>query len=165
MRKLSTHIVLAAAFAASLAVPAFAADPEPIDFGSTEKLVILSESGAKTFDIEVADTLKEQARGMMYRETVPPMTGMLFEFEEPKVATIWMKNTAVSLDIIFVRSNGKILKIEHSATPYTLRSASSEAPVAAVLELGAGQSLELGIKPGDRIAHEFFGTQSLAKAN
>ena len=90
---------------------------------------------------------------------------MLFEFDKPKVATIWMKNTAVSLDIIFVRSNGKILKIEHSATPYTLRSASSEAPVAAVLELGAGQSLELGIKPGDRIAHEFFGTENLAKAN
>ena len=153
------------AFAASLAVPAFAADPEPIDFGPTEKLVILSESGAKTFDIEVADTLKEQARGMMYRENVQPMTGMLFEFDKPKVATIWMKNTAVPLDIIFVRSNGKILKIEHSARPYTLRSASSEAPVAAVLELGAGQSLELGIKPGDRIAHEFFGTESLAKAN
>ena len=160
-----TRTLLSAALIACLVVPVFAADPEPIDFGPTEKLTVLSESGAKTFDIEVADTLKEQARGMMYRENVPTMTGMLFEFDEPKVATIWMKNTAVSLDIIFVRSNGKILKIEHSATPYTLRSASSEAPVAAVLELGAGQSLELGIKPGDLIAHEFFGTENLANAN
>ena len=165
MMTLSKRLVLAAAFAAALNAPAFAADPEPIDFGPTEKLVILSESGAKTFDVEIADTREEQRRGMMYRESVPPMTGMLFEFARPDVQTIWMKNTAVSLDILFVRSNGKILKIEHSATPYTLRSASSEAPVAAVLELGAGQALELGIKPGDRIAHEFFGTENLGNAN
>ena len=165
MKTLSKHIALAMAFALSTASPVFAADPEPIDFGPTEKLVVLSESGAKTFDVEIADTLKKQARGMMYRESVPAMTGMLFEFEEPNVKTIWMKNTAVSLDIIFVRSNGKILKIEHSAAPYTLRSASSEAPVAAVLELGAGQSLELGIKPGDRVSHEFFGTENLVNAN
>ena len=165
MKHFTKHLAISAVLALSLSAPVLAADPEPIDFGPTEKLVILSETGANTFDVEVADTLKEQARGMMYRESVPPMTGMLFEFEEPKVATIWMKNTAVSLDILFVRSNGKILKIEHSATPYTLRNSSSEAPVAAVLEIGAGQSLELGIKPGDRIAHEFFGTEKLANAN
>ena len=148
-----------------LAMPAFADDPAPLDLGPTEKLAILTETGKKIFDVEIADSLEEQSRGMMYRETVPEMTGMLFEFAEPKVATIWMKNTAVSLDILFVRSNGKILKIEHSATPYSLRSASSEAPIAAVLELGAGQALELGIKPGDRIAHEFFNTESLLTAN
>ncbi len=148
-----------------LSAPAFAADPAPLDLGPTEKLAILTETGKKTFDVEIADTLEEQSRGMMYRETVPEMTGMLFEFAEPKVATIWMKNTAVSLDILFIRSNGKILKIEHSATPYSLRSASSEAPIAAVLELGAGQALELGIKPGDSIAHEFFNTESLLTAN
>ena len=165
MRHFIKHAALIVTMGFALSAPSFAADPEPINFGPTEKLSILSEAGVKTFDVEVADTLKEQARGMMYRESVPPMTGMLFEFDAPKVATIWMKNTAVSLDILFVRSNGKILKIEHSATPYTLRNSSSEAPVAAVLELGAGQSLELGIKPGDRIAHKFFGTETLVNAN
>ena len=144
---------------------AFAQDPAPLDFGETEKLVIVSETGPKVFEVEVADTEREQARGMMYRESVPDMTGMLFEFDKPKVATIWMKNTAVSLDILFVRTNGKILKIEHSATPYTLRNSSSEAPVAAVLELGAGQAIELGIKPGDLVAHAFFGTEKQANAN
>ena len=165
MKLFSKSLALTAAFILGTAGPALAADPEPIDFGKPEALVILTESGAKTFNVEIADTNEEQNRGMMYRETVPPMTGMLFEFDRPKVATIWMKNTAVSLDILFVRTNGKILKIEHSATPYTLRNSSSEAPVAAVLELGAGQALELGIKPGDRIAHAFFGTENLVNAN
>jgi uncharacterized membrane protein (UPF0127 family) len=163
MKRLSMTLIALFAFAASPAT--FAQDPAPLDFGPPEKLVILSETGPKVFQVEIADTDKEQARGMMYRESVPDMTGMLFEFDRPKVATIWMKNTAVSLDILFVRSNGKILKIEHSATPYTLRNSSSEAPVAAVLELGAGQALELGIMPGDLVAHEFFGTEKQANAN
>ncbi len=160
-----TLIAAAGIATASLCGTAHGADPKPLNFGPSERLVILSESGPQVFAVEVADTDKEQARGMMYRESVPAMTGMLFEFDRPKVATIWMKNTAVSLDILFVRTNGKILKIEHSATPYTLRNSSSEAPVAAVLELGAGQVIELGIKPGDRVAHAFFGTEKLAKAN
>jgi len=67
-----------------------------------------------------------------------------------------MKNTPIPLDILFVRSNGKILKIEHSAQPYKLRSASSEAPVAAVVELAGGRSKELGIRPGDIVRHDFF---------
>jgi uncharacterized membrane protein (UPF0127 family) len=81
---------------------------------------------------------------------------MIFEFAEPKIATIWMKNTAIPLDILFVRSNGKILKIEHMAQPYKLRSASSEAVIAAVVELKGGRALELGIKPGDTVDHPFF---------
>jgi len=129
-----------------------------LDYGPSEVLVIDTDEGELTFDVEVADTLPEQAQGMMWREAIPDMTGMLFEFDEPKIATIWMKNTPLPLDIIFVRSNGRILKIEHNAQPYKLRSASSEAPVAAVLELAGGQSRDLGIMPGDTIRHEFFGT-------
>ena len=94
----------------------------------------------------------------MFRETMAADTGMIFEFEEPKIATIWMKNTSIPLDILFVRSNGKILKIEHMAQPYKLRSASSEAVVAAVVEIQGGQARELGILPGDLVQHEFFGT-------
>ena len=130
----------------------------PIDFGPMESLVIKSKDASHTFSVEVADTLEEQARGLMYRESMPDDQGMLFEFSEPKIATIWMKNTAIPLDIIFVRSNGKILKIEHLATPYSLRSASSEASVAAVVELNGGRARELGIMPGDIVKHEFFET-------
>ena len=129
---------------------------EPVDFGTPEALMIESDGAVHEFSVEIADTDKEQSRGLMYRDVLDPDKGMLFEFDAPKVATIWMKNTGIPLDIIFVRSNGKILKIEHSATPYSLRSASSEGTVAAVVELAGGRSLELGIMPGDIVKHEFF---------
>ena len=127
-----------------------------VDFGTPQPLVIKSADAEHKFNVEEAKTLDQQARGMMFREQMAADTGMIFEFAEPKVATIWMKNTAIPLDILFVRSNGKILKIEHSHQPYTLRSASSEAVVAAVVELRGGVSKELGIRPGDVIEHPFF---------
>ena len=131
---------------------------DKVDFGKPVPLIIVSESGEHEFSVERAITLDQQARGMMFRENMAPETGMIFEFEEPKIATIWMKNTSIPLDILFVRSNGKILKIEHMAQPYKLRSASSEAIVAAVVELQGGRARDLGIMPGDLIKHEFFGT-------
>ena len=145
----------------SLASSAFAqtSKDDVVDFGEPVPLTVVSKDSKHVFQIERAITLDQQARGMMFRETMDPDSGMLFEFDEPKIATIWMKNTPLPLDIIFVRSNGKILKIEHMAQPYKLRSASSEAIVAAVLELQGGRSKELGIMPGDLIQHEFFGTQ------
>lgn len=128
-----------------------------VDFGEPKPLTIVTEDGTHDFLVEEAKTLDQQARGMMFRETMNANTGMIFEFAEPKVATIWMKNTSIPLDILFVRSNGKILKIEHSHQPYTLRSASSEAIVAAVVELKGGESKARGIRPGDTVRHPFFG--------
>ncbi len=144
-----------------LAVPALAqtSKDDVVDFGQPVPLTIVSEDSSHTFMIERAVSLDQQARGMMFRESMDPDSGMLFEFDQPKIATIWMKNTPLPLDILFVRSNGKILKIEHMAQPYKLRSASSEAIVAAVLELQGGRSKELGIMPGDLVQHEFFGTE------
>ena len=153
------RLVLTLALSA-LAATAHAQDPTArnasVDFGTPQPLTIVSERGEHTFLVEEAKTLAQQARGMMWRESMGPDTGMIFEFAEPKIATIWMKNTAIPLDILFVRSNGKILKIEHNAQPYKLRSASSEAVVAAVVELKGGRALELGIRPGDTIEHDFF---------
>lgn len=145
----------------TIAVPAFAqtAKDDVVDFGTPVPLTVVSADATHEFTIERAITLDQQARGMMFREAMEPDSGMLFEFDEPKIATIWMKNTPLPLDILFVRSNGKILKIEHMAQPYKLRSASSEAIVAAVLELQGGRSKELGIMPGDLVQHEFFGTE------
>ncbi len=137
-------------------------DPNPIDFGPKEPLSIVSETGTHVFSVEIADSREEQIHGYMFKESLPADEGMLFEFENPGIQTIWMKNTPIPLDVIFVRSNGKILKIEHSHKPYTLRSASSEGVVAAVLEIAGGRSKELGIIPGDVVAHAFFDTASLA---
>ena len=143
-----------------MAAPALAqsGQPAPLDFGPTEKLSIQSKDKTHVFNVEVADTDELQARGMMYRDGVADDAGMLFEFDKPKVATIWMKNTGIPLDILFVRPNGRILKIEHSAKPYTLRLSSSEAPVSAVVELRGGLSRQLGIRPGDIVEHGFFKT-------
>ena len=145
-----------------VAAPALAqtAKDDVVDFGTPVPLTVVSADATHEFTIERAISLDQQARGMMFRETMDPNSGMLFEFDEPKIATIWMKNTPLPLDILFVRSNGKILKIEHMAQPYKLRSASSEAIVAAVLELQGGRSKELGIMPGDLVQHEFFGTEA-----
>ena len=151
-------LFIALLFLLPLSASAQTAKDDVVDFGTPVPLSVVSESGTHEFLVERAVTLDQQARGMMFRETMGADTGMIFESEEPKVATIWMKNTSIPLDIIFVRSNGRILKIEHMAQPYKLRSASSEAVIAAVLELQGGRSRDLGILPGDLIKHDFFGT-------
>ncbi|WP_034386974.1 DUF192 domain-containing protein [Hellea balneolensis] len=156
------RLLIITLFVALFTAPAFAqtSKDDVVDFGEPVPLKIVSEDSTHTFSIERAVSLDQQARGMMFRESMEPDSGMLFEFDQPKIATIWMKNTPLPLDILFVRSNGKILKIEHMAQPYKLRSASSEAIVAAVLELQGGRSKELGIMPGDLVQHEFFGTEA-----
>ena len=160
MKLMFRKILFAGSAAAILALPVLAQDAEieNVEFGAPEALSIVSDTATHEFMVEVASEPEQLTRGMMYRDEVPVKTGMLFEYDNQSILSIWMKNTSVSLDIIFVRKNGKILKIEHSATPYSLRSISSEATAAAVLELGGGQALELGIMPGDLVQHEFFGT-------
>ena len=158
MKRALLSILFSSLFSVSLALPVMAQEaPESIDFGPMEALVIEGTNGAHNFNVEIADTPEEHAHGLMYRETLPADQGMLFEFADPKIATIWMKNTPISLDILFVRANGKILKIEHFAKPYSLRSASSEGVVAAVVELNGGRARDLGIMPGDVVKHPFFG--------
>jgi len=144
---------------ALLAAPTFAqtSKNDVVDFGEPKPLTIVTEEGSHEFMVDEAKTLDQQARGMMFRESMDADSGMIFEFEEPKIATIWMKNTSIPLDILFVRSNGKILKIEHSHRPYTLRSASSEAVIAGVVELKGGEAKTRGIRPGDTVKHPFFG--------
>ena len=144
---------------AFLAGPAFAqtSKNDVVDFGEPKPLTIVTSEGSHEFLVDEAKTDAQQSRGMMFRETMGEDTGMIFEFAEPKIATIWMKNTSIPLDILFVRSNGKILKIEHSHKPYTLRSTSSEAVIAGVVELKGGESKRRGIRPGDTVKHPFFG--------
>ncbi|MEP6341927.1 MAG: DUF192 domain-containing protein [Maricaulaceae bacterium] len=150
------HIALPALLALTSVSLAHAQSDDLVDFGDTESLTITSGEAQHVFNVEIADTDEKQAQGLMFRKSLGDDAGMLFEFDAPKVATIWMKNTEISLDIVFVRKNGSIVKIEHSAQPQTLRSASSEAVVAAVLELPAGKAQDLGISPGDVVAHSFF---------
>ncbi len=131
--------------------------PPPLDLGPKEALKIIGGDNNHEFQVEIADSPQEQARGLMFREQMDDNVGMLFEFPAPKIASIWMQNTPLPLDILFVRENGQIMKIVHGAKPHSKRSMSSEGIVAAVLELNAGITYQLGIQPGHIVHHEFFG--------
>jgi uncharacterized membrane protein (UPF0127 family) len=103
------------------------------------------------FTVEVARTQEEQAQGLMNRQSVAPDAGMIFPMNPPRAASFWMKNTLVPLDIIFVRPDGTIVRIEENTVPLSLEPVVSTEPVGAVLELAGGRSAELGIKAGDRV--------------
>ena len=89
--------------------------------------------------------------GLMYRNKLAPERGMIFPFETPRVASFWMRNTLIPLDIIFVRADGSIANIAANTVPYSEEPVRSDEPVAAVLEIAGGRSGELGIKPGDKV--------------
>lgn len=110
-------------------------------------------SGKKThaFTVEIARTSLQQNRGLMFRTALADDKGMIFPFTETRIASFWMKNTVIPLDIIFVRENGTIENIAANTTPYSTDPVGSTAPVAAVLELRGGLAAQLGIKPGDTV--------------
>lgn len=114
-------------------------------------LTIMSSNRTHKFTVEVAKTPQEQARGMMFRTEMAPNSGMIFPFSTDRMASFWMKNTVIPLDIIFIRSDGTIESIAANTTPYSLDPVQSGEPVSAVLELPGGRAAELGIGAGDRV--------------
>jgi uncharacterized membrane protein (UPF0127 family) len=122
-----------------------------------DRVTVLASSGAShAFDVEVADTAAERARGLMFRRTLDPEAGMLFDFRPGRPVSMWMKNTLIPLDMLFADATGRIVHIEREAVPETLVSRGPEQPVAAVLEIKGGRAGELGIEEGDRIVHSMF---------
>jgi uncharacterized membrane protein (UPF0127 family) len=103
------------------------------------------------FTVEMAQSDEEQARGLMFRTQLAPDAGMIFPFPEDKIASFWMKNTVIPLDIIFVKRDGTIESIATNTTPYSLDAVISGAPVASVLEIAAGRAAELSIAAGDKV--------------
>ncbi|MEM8918212.1 MAG: DUF192 domain-containing protein [Pseudomonadota bacterium] len=115
-------------------------------------LTITSGSKSVQFTVEIAQSPEQQARGMMFRTELAPDKGMLFPFPAEKMASFWMKNTVIPLDIIFIRRDGTIESIAAQTTPYSLEPVQSGEPVAAVLELAGGRAAELSLQPGDTIS-------------
>lgn len=115
-------------------------------------LQVRTGAGTHRFTVEVARTPAEQARGLMFRESLAPDAGMLFPFPSPRPASFWMKNTLIPLDMIFVRTDGTIARIAVNTTPLSLAPVGVGEPVAAVLEIAGGRSVELGIEEGDRVS-------------
>ncbi len=125
---------------------------------SKEKLVIVTQDGARhVFDVEMALTPPQQTVGLMFRTSVPENGGMLFDWGRPKESSMWMRNCPVSEDMVFINEDGTIRSIAENTTPYSMASISSRGPVRATLELAAGTTAALGIKPGDKVEQRIFG--------
>ena len=121
-----------------------------------EALSIETENGAVAFNVEIAASEAERNRGLMFRESLPADQGMLFDFPEPEMASFWMRNTMISLDIIFIGPDGRIINIAEHTTPYSDAPVRAHGPTRGVLELNAGTAEALGIRPGDRVRHRIF---------
>jgi uncharacterized membrane protein (UPF0127 family) len=117
-----------------------------------QTLEIASKSGVHLFAIDLATTDEERQRGLMFRRSLPESYGMLFDFKRDQDVSMWMKNTFVSLDMIFIRSDGRIQRIAENTEPQSERIIPSGGPVRAVLEVVGGTAKKLGIEPGDRVA-------------
>jgi uncharacterized membrane protein (UPF0127 family) len=120
---------------------------------------IASKTGVHVFTVEIANTEKERERGLMYRKSLPPGHGMLFDFHTEQPVGFWMKNTYIPLDMIFIRGDGRILSIAENAEPLSERVISSGGPVRGVLEISGGTARKLGIAPGDRVANPIFNSR------
>ena len=122
--------------------------------GSLAPLSIKTPKTTLKFRVEVARTADEQARGLMFRESLPDDGGMIFPMKPPRMASFWMKNTLIPLDMIFIRADGTIARIAAETIPYSLEPVDSGEPVAAVLELAGGKAAALGIAENDVVNWE-----------
>jgi uncharacterized membrane protein (UPF0127 family) len=120
-------------------------------------LEVRSGETSHRFTVEVADTPGAVQQGLMFRETLAPDAGMLFDFGVSRPASMWMKNTLIPLDMLFIQEDGLVVAIARNAQPHSLRSISPGVPVRGVLEIPGGRARELGIEPGDRVIHPVFG--------
>ena len=114
-------------------------------------LVLKTASGDHRYRVEVAKTPAEKARGLMFRRGLPQDQGMIFLYETPRVMSMWMRNTSIPLDMIFITENGTILRTEANTEPFSTDVIYSGGKAAAVLELNAGEAERIGLKPGDRV--------------
>lgn len=121
-----------------------------------QTLEIVTRQGLQVFAIELAVTDEERANGLMFRRELPEGRGMLFDFSPQREVAMWMKNTYISLDMIFIRADGRIHRIAENTEPESTRLIQSQGPVKAVLELPAGTARRLGIAPGDKVGHPLF---------
>lgn len=108
------------------------------------------------FQVEMAVSPEQRSQGLMFRESLEEDRGMLFDFGRPQRATMWMRNTYVPLDMLFIDADGRITQIAANTQPLSDTVVASREPVRAVLELRGGVSAKLGIKPGDRVIHPLF---------
>ncbi|MEQ8479013.1 MAG: DUF192 domain-containing protein [Hoeflea sp.] len=136
----------------AMAVPVAAL---PID---SEPLVIETQAGAVEFDVELALTPSDRATGLMFRQSMPEKQGMLFRFDRTRLVVMWMKNTPLPLDMVFIDENGVVAGVARDTVPFSEAVIPSPGKVRYVLELNAGAAQRHGIAAGDRVRHRVVDT-------
>jgi len=137
-------------------LPVSAQNPARESAAKTEPLTIVSKTGPKRFAVEVMRDDAGRSRGLMFRRHMAADHGMLFDFERTELVTMWMKNTYLPLDMLFIRPDGVVSRIAADTEPLSTAIIPSGSPVSAVLELNAGTAAKLGIQAGDTIEHPLF---------
>ena len=121
-----------------------------------EPLTIVTSSTSATFSAEIADTEPLLERGLMFRHILPLDQAMLFDFGQPRPVSMWMKNTYMSLDMLFVRQNGSVAALAENTVPNSLDTIGVQEPVRGVVELSAGTVKRLGIHKNDQVVNRIF---------
>lgn len=153
-RRLGRRFILAAPIA--LAASAARSQDSEIKY-ERSSLVIVTAGREIKFDVELALTEAQREHGLMFRKTLGPYEGMLFDFYREQSVSFWMKNTLIPLDMVFIAGDGTIKHVHANAVPLSTDTIPSEYPVRAVLEINGGSARLLGIKPGDKVRHPIFG--------
>jgi uncharacterized protein len=128
----------------------------PTPAAEQQTIEIASKNGVHVFSVELAVTEQERERGLMFRKQLPEGQGMLFDFKQEQEVSMWMENTYIPLDMIFIRRDGRIWRIAENTEPLSRAIISSGGPVLAVLEVIGGTAKKLGIAPGDRVGAPMF---------
>jgi uncharacterized membrane protein (UPF0127 family) len=151
IKQFCPHVMVVLAFGIVLAVSARAQDAVTFDRST---LKIETAGGVHSFDIEVATNDAQRARGLMFRNEMAPDAGMLFVYRRDRVLTMWMANTYLPLDMLFIGGDGRIVSITRNTIPLSRTTISSRKRARAVLELNAGTARRLGINAGDRVVYD-----------
>jgi uncharacterized protein len=133
------------------------AAPAVADALSKGTLTLETASGPHQFKVEVATTPQERERGLMLRPSLPAGSGMLFLYETPQPIAMWMKNTIIPLDMIFIDGWGKVNRIETHTEPFSLDPIPSDGEVIGILEVNAGVAERIGLKTGDKVIYPGLG--------
>ena len=149
--RLSVYLVAIVALCAVSLTSAQAATVEPLE--------IVTRKGVQVFSVEMATTEQEKETGLMYRKELADGKGMLFDFSPEQEVSMWMKNTYISLDMIFIRADGRILRIAENTEPLSTKIIPSGGLAKGVLEVIAGTAKKYGIEPGDRVGHPLFNSR------
>ena len=159
MLALAGALAVAALFSPPAATPTRAEAPHSEKvrlLTPLEPVEVATAKGVLVLEMEVARNDEDRTRGLMYRKSMPERHGMLFDFEVEQPIFMWMKNTYIPLDMLFIRNDGTITRIEEMTTPHSMRTIASGEPARAVIELNGGSAKRLGIAEGDKVAHPIF---------